>query len=177
MAFRTPASACTSTAGSPTPAEARTAIARAGAARAAPPPPRAPGPAPAPPAGARRRAPAALAAQGCRRSPRARAVHPPARTRVGLSARLLAPFGKARALRDLRPLGPFQGRHVSAHGDRDGGVRPAADELSAPHPDLRADEAQLPRAARAHRGAGDDVPLRTLRCRRRPVPRARDDAQ
>ena len=72
--------------------------------------------------------------------------HGPARHHTG--------SGQARALRQIRPLGPLPRCHVPGDGAR-GGVRPASDELPKPRHGVHERPALLPRAAHPHRELGN----------------------
>ena len=90
--------------------------------------------------------------------------------------RVLAAHHQGRAVRDLRAPRVVRRGHVPADGARRGAaVLPEADELPVPHPDLQVSPALLPRAADAAVRVRQRLPLREVRRRPRPDPRARDD--
>ena len=97
---------------------------------------------------------------------------------AGLSACLHARTGQAGPVQDVGALGALPRLDVSADGDgerRRAGAAP--DELPAPHPDLQAEDALLPRPAHPHRRAGHDVSPGEVRRAVGALAGAGDDAE
>ena len=114
-----------------------------------------------------------LPPQGWRDQARDGGLRPPAAHRGGLRLRRHPPHQQGRAVPHLRAPALLRGHHVPADGDGARGVPPQGDELPDAQPHLPLAAALLPRAAAAVLRVRVGLPLREVRRRARPDPRAR----
>ncbi len=102
-------------------------------------------------------------------------LRPAAPHRGGLPVRQHAPHLQGRAVPHLGAPAVLRRHHVSADGARGREVPAQGDELPDAQPHLPVPRPLLPRAAAAPVRVRRGLPLREVRRRRRPHPRARDD--
>ena len=95
--------------------------------------------------------------------------------RGGLRLRRHAAHHQARPVRDLGAPAVLRGHHVPGHGAGEQRVLPQGHELPDAQPDLPVARAVLPRAAAAVLRVRLGLPVREVRRRARPHPRARAD--